>query len=47
MVLSTIGITVSLNFKIESVEFVLFAFEVILCTSVRTEASQLCQVYTV
>jgi hypothetical protein len=47
MVSSIIDITVSLNFKIGSVAFRSFAFEVFLCTLVRTEASQLCQIYTV
>jgi hypothetical protein len=44
---SAIDIIVSLNFKIGSVHFGSFPFEVFPCISVRTGASQLCQIYTV
>ena len=48
LVLSAIDITFPLSFKIGAVAFriISFPFEVFLCTSVGTEASQLCQIYT-
>jgi hypothetical protein len=48
LVLSAIAITFPLSFKIGAVAFriISFPFEVFLCTSAGTEASQLCQIYT-
>ena len=45
IVLSAIDITISLNIKMDQLYFPLFEFEVLLCTSVRTVASKLCQIY--
>ena len=47
IVSSAIDINVSLSFKIRSVAFRIFPFDVFLCTYVRTDSNQLCQICTV